>query len=655
METSTKPVDWQSEPLENKPSPIKKTFSIEGTSQLDSQLPPYEYIALPHPDSIRLVTVSSIHPTIECETKFVRLSEFPSYEAPSYRWGPPGITVPISCDGQSFYVSATLRDGLRQLYRYGKSSETVWLWIDQICINQEDGIERTQQVRLMNKIYRQGIRTVIWLPLDEETALAAKLLILDMSFYLEVKTREDDKQSGGGVATTEADDFFDAVVADPSLMDRWRALIRLFASPWFERVWVIQEVALSTCAPIILCNTQLIPWLDVQRIVHGMMAHRDSRVGSVPRAYLANDMCIIGRRVIWADRTDDITWDIQSLLILTRLFLATNPRDRIYALLGLCKETRHLEKWPKELDPDYNRSLSELFTSVTKFCIRQTKTLDIFSIVYGTSTVQDKGFPSWVPRYDIDMEKRAETGSYRVHEHVDHRSIAYNSHNASRGIELMVDHTTRPGVLRLSGMRLGSPVLFGSTVWSAKYLSIKGTESKWFRQEVTGALEACRENLPRLSTAELHRAFFMVTTKGKTLEWTDAEDEPLMHFKAYMGIEEEPSLADLETQMESTHCTFDSNLSLEPDAERYARITASIFERRFFKIGSGLLGLGPDDMLGSDIVVILFGGKVPCVLRPLDNGQWLFVGECYVYGLMKGEALKGDRANAKNHEWFELV
>jgi hypothetical protein len=111
----------------------------------------------------------------------------------------------------------------------------------------------------MNKIYRQGIRTVIWLPLDENTALAAKSLILDMSRYVEAKAQEDAEQSDGGVATTEADDFLEAILASPSFNDRWQALIVLFALPWFERVWVIQEVALSTCPPVVLCNTQLIP------------------------------------------------------------------------------------------------------------------------------------------------------------------------------------------------------------------------------------------------------------------------------------------------------------------------------------------------------------------------------------------------------------
>jgi hypothetical protein len=379
------------------------------------------------------------------------------------------------------------------------------------------------------------------------------------------------------------------------------------------------------------------------------MADPNSGIGSLPRARLVNDIRLIARKVIWADGTDEVTWDIQSLLLLTDQFLATNPRDRIFALLGLCKDTRHSEKWPEELDSDYDKSLSELFTGVTRFCIRQRKTLDIFTIITDTPTVQDKGFPSWVPRYGRDMKNWSRKGTYTIHGNVDHTFISAEVHDASRGIGIMVDHTTRAGILRLCGMRLGSPILFGTTVWSPEPLSFERMKSKRFRQEITGALEACRENLPHLSAAELHRTFFMVTTTGRTCEGMDAEDEPLINFKAYMGIEEEPSLVDLRSQ------TFDSNLSLEPIPERYAWVTAQIFKQRLFTIGSGLLGLGPDNMLRSDIVVILFGGKELYALRPLDNGQWLFVGVCYVYGLMKGEALKGDGANAENHEWFELV
>jgi hypothetical protein len=54
----------------------------------------------------------------------------------------------------------------------------------------------------------------------------------------------------------------------------------------------------------------------------------------------------------------------------------------------------------------------------------------------------------------------------------------------------------------------------------------------------------------------------------------------------------------------------------------------------------GLLGLGPKDTNAQDIVCIFLGGNVPFVLRARDDGKYQLVGECYVHGVMDGEALK---------------
>jgi hypothetical protein len=74
--------------------------------------------------------------------------------------------------------------------------------------------------------------------------------------------------------------------------------------------------------------------------------------------------------------------------------------------------------------------------------------------------------------------------------------------------------------------------------------------------------------------------------------------------------------------------------------------------RRLFLTLNGFVGLGPDTMREGDLVCILAGGDLPFVLRPLKKGlgsetaelstisdRYLFVGECYVEGLMKGEAI----------------
>jgi hypothetical protein len=507
----------------------------------------------------------------------------------------------------------------------------------------------------MNRIYRQSIRTVIWLPLDKEKAIAAKSLILKMSRYHEARAQLHVEHNSDEGATAQARND-KSEVSLPSIDDRsWGALESLLGLPWFERVWVIQEVALSTRSPIVLCGTQLIPWLDIEEVAR-RMEQRPSEIGYLPGARLVDDTRIIGRKVVWNDGTDDVTWDIQSLLLLTSRFIATNPRDRIFALLGLCKDTRHPDNWPVELNPDYEKPLLDVFTHVTKFCIRQTKTLEILGMVGHTLTVWDKDFPSWVLRYDSPMRMRPSIGIQTFVDYVDYRFIVDDIHDASRGMNVIMDDTTQPEILRLRGVRLCSPILFCSTVWSRETVPLSKKISKRFRQGMIRTLDSCREHLPHLSTAELHRAFFMVTTVGTTWDCEDAVDEPLIHFKAYMRIQEvETSLPTIDDQIESTNSTLGSHIPAEPDGRHYARNLQCIRGRRLFTIAPGLLGLGPDEMAATDVIVILFGGSVPYVLRPSDSGQWLFVGTCYIYGLMKGEALQGDGANEENYEWFELV
>lgn len=69
-------------------------------------------------------------------------------------------------------------------------------------------------------------------------------------------------------------------------------------------------------------------------------------------------------------------------------------------------------------------------------------------------------------------------------------------------------------------------------------------------------------------------------------------------------------------------------------------------ERRYFVTGKGYLGLGPSAMKSGDIVVILFGLKVPYVLRPIQGGRYQIVGEAYLHGAMDGEILSTNLPDA---------
>jgi len=122
----------------------------------------YSYKPLPPHRYIRLLKLrpGSWRDDICCELEVAFLDEQPKYEALSYAWGVEQDSQRISLDSQPFSISPTLESALRRL-RLAKSPRK--LWVDCLCINQEDVAERSAQVSLMQDIYTDSQRVLIWL------------------------------------------------------------------------------------------------------------------------------------------------------------------------------------------------------------------------------------------------------------------------------------------------------------------------------------------------------------------------------------------------------------------------------------------------------------------------------------------------------------
>jgi hypothetical protein len=124
----------------------------------------YTYKAL-EPDQIRLVSLSltendELLASIEA-TSF-DAHDPPNYSALSYCWGGNTSTVAVSCNGADLHITSTLEAGLREIT---KSQAPTLLWVDQICINQNDTNERSEQVKKMNAIFNRTSRLKLLLRL----------------------------------------------------------------------------------------------------------------------------------------------------------------------------------------------------------------------------------------------------------------------------------------------------------------------------------------------------------------------------------------------------------------------------------------------------------------------------------------------------------
>jgi Heterokaryon incompatibility protein (HET) len=97
---------------------------------------------------------------IRCSINQVSLDDKPKYTAMSYTWGAPERSHRIMINDADFQVTESLEIMLQHIQ---SSRQTLTLWIDQLCIDQDNYNEKKAQVGLMKKIYQEAIKTIIWL------------------------------------------------------------------------------------------------------------------------------------------------------------------------------------------------------------------------------------------------------------------------------------------------------------------------------------------------------------------------------------------------------------------------------------------------------------------------------------------------------------
>jgi len=162
------------------------------------------------------------------------------YEALSWFWGHAKPTEPIAVfQNGSFrakYVSPELAAALKALRRPRNNRN---LWIDAVCINQDDPLEKNHQVMMMSAIYRHAGSVCVWLGPGDESSTSAFKFIKDELLQLH-------KLDNLGNDHTRA---------------KWVAFLALMQRSWFSRRWVVQEIALARSA-MIYCGMDTMSWKD---------------------------------------------------------------------------------------------------------------------------------------------------------------------------------------------------------------------------------------------------------------------------------------------------------------------------------------------------------------------------------------------------------
>ncbi|KAL4941899.1 hypothetical protein BDV06DRAFT_212249 [Aspergillus oleicola] len=270
------------------------------------------------------------------------------YEALSYAWesfeSQHYITIIRGDQPHTVEVYPSLRAALLRLRLPGTSR---YLWVDALCINQEDKNEKSAQVREMFRIYSGAREVCVWLGLEKDDSNRAISFIRD-------RFQDDDS---------------DSIMNDGKFARDWAALSKLMRRPWFSRRWIIQEIALARSATL-YCGQESIPWgafatatsffvVGQPRIrkmcrVSKEFNYDPHYFGDLDEAAAARLVKLTGHIFSKSDDGDILgkSLPLEELMCSLYMFQTSDPRDALYAIISIAEDVRPDLRVVDETDAD---------------------------------------------------------------------------------------------------------------------------------------------------------------------------------------------------------------------------------------------------------------------------------------------------------------
>ena len=542
------------------------------------------------------------------------------YTALSYVWGNPKLVKAMICDGKNFPITENLELALRHLRR---SDVPIMLWVDQICINQDDLQEKSQQVALMGTIYQRAWSTLVWLGEEADNSDDA------IDTLLNTKTALQYYQDG---SAPNADDF-ERLFLPSSDSPKWQDLGKLMRRPWFQRVWIIQEVVLSNQL-IVLCGTKHISWADLALFSFCMVDNDFEQ-------YLYSHKNSVGKDED-SDSGSIRTWKINRIkdyndtsprkttfldgLVEGRAAQATNSRDKVFAIMGLTNT---------QLYPDYSSEVIDVYSAAA---LKIEATPELGNLLCCVDHLQPTlDLPSWVPDWATPRQTVSLGYGTKFHK----------VYQASKELEMQsrTEMTGKNAGLAIMGVIVDTISNVGMVAEEADLRDVLLPESFTSRFVLEGmnlAMEFCQP-YPS-STCTLFKAFWHTMVAGKDhSNLAKAPDEfgPIFALLFDTATGSSPSFPDQPAPPTKRRLTIE-NLQVRGPARAYRQmqvaVKAAVHRRRLGMTKQRYLGLFPRGTEVGDQVCVFAGGWVPFVIRRHQaRDEYQLVGECYLHGIMDGE------------------
>jgi hypothetical protein len=548
---------------------------------------------------------------IKCEFRPMAMSLHGTYEALSYVWGPTEGRETISVGQQKRLVTPNLYHALNRL-RYKDKKRT--LWIDQLCINQWDNEEKANQVDQMRLIYKRCSQCLIWLGeitgdlfTVEDAKHALDFLRIMANPQSELSLDIPLLSKGGNVG------------------ERVRAAFRAMTvdgNPWWTRIWTTQEAVLPSQASV-LWGPFTVPWslfdgaalTGVKR--SQILNHHDlqTKPQSEFNRVVANFAWPVRGLAICRTREERP----MNLLRRWRYRKATDPRDKVYALMGLFSTN----PFPSVQSCNYSIDTSLLYARVTLDLLRSENGLRPLVGLRGEPQVT-AGLPTWA----VDLTRFPYTKklpwNWWNHSH------RYGMFRATQNVPMSLSSSDNEHVLVLKGIRVDRIEIIGTVLG----------EQTWEALSNEVLIKIVKEWKILFENSQTARSMYENDPRSQDVFWQTMLGDLIMEeFPVRSTRPQDARLFQtfLDTPVRNIICTSFYDM---------------VVNQAFFITEQGYIGIGPPTTLPGDEVWVLFGGNVPFILRAWEGKDTSlsadgivrkFVGDAYVHGIMDGEVVRNSQ------------
>lgn len=599
---------------------------------------------------------SSYHPPIEPLYRYT----WGDYTALSYTWGltSPETDRTILLNDKEMTVGKNLEIVLRALSVAQEFKNGFKLWVDALCINQVDDVERGCQVARMRNIYGDAYSVIAWLGEENNDSNEAIQLLYELL----------DASKANFGPTMEV-----KLQSEPRyLRTGWMALNQLMKREYWFRLWIIQEVVLGSSGTIIRCGDMSIDWGSFCHAIgflfdylwtlkDGLLKSEMRSKGLTSRAMSTKGLHLV-HQDLWTlshfEKEGTGRVGFARLLDVAGSAHSRDARDRVYGLLGMIDPSIE-----SSLSLDYTTHPGEVYAEIAKLFIIHSGNLE--AIREGNPWGSQNG-PSWAADWTWNgrlRHSRLEAPSGWNQFGPPHLQIAKSTlqYHASGESRMQISNPTdrlhlvcRGFVVdKIDGLTAREK---GFTTWERESI-IQPKQRNSIYGSVADTAKALHRTLMgdrEESDKELHETLLHLPSSFKdTLpefqrlgwKWFCQRKGYYYRYEVWRRKNKhfwlgKQKLGDYFTDK------IPEDASEEDFKEAYSCFDRVCKGRRFMTTETGYMGWAPDNIYGTDenqtregdMIAIIFGCSTPITIRPYGS-KFQVLGGTYVQGLMEGEAM----------------